>query len=496
MRRRSAALELTLLTVFVMAVLLTVSAWVMLRWHRSWLLSEARRGLLLTCDAVEASLRLAMMQNHRQEIRASIERITQQTAVRWIRLAEHRGRITTSTRANDLGRRLTLDAPACALCHTKEGTRPAPRHGPQARTVLDAGSLRAFAPILAEPGCINQACHGQERDSGVLGVIDISLPMSEVERNLGETRAWSLALSGIAVFTGTVVLWLVLARRFRRPMQDLLEGIRRVAGGDLTCPIPARTNDEFGELAGSFNAMAEQLSSAQQSLIQSERLISMGKLAAGVAHEINNPLTGIVSYAEALAEDADPSDPRRGDYQVILHEALRCRQIVRGLLDFARQDAPSLAPSQPGELIEKTLQVVARQAAFRDITLERQIDRDLPLMDVDPLQIEQVLLNLIVNAQQAMPAGGRIVLGARRAVGGVDLSVQDEGAGIPPEIRARIFEPFFSTKGGKTDGLGLAVCLGIVQRHRGVIEVESKPGHGTRVRVILPVARAGATGKE
>ncbi len=497
MRRRNAALELTLLTVFVMTALLVASSLLMLHWQRSWLLQEARRGLLLTCDAVEAGLRLAMMQNHREEIRASIERITQQTQVRQIRLVEHRGRITLSANPEDVGQRLGLDAPPCALCHANKRTRPAPPHDVQARTMLDAGNLRAFAPILAEPGCINQACHRQEKDSGVLGVIDISLPLDQVERNLAETQVRSVALSVASVLAGALVVWLVLARRFRRPMQDLLRGIRRVAAGNLTHRITARSNDEFGELARSFNAMAEQLTATQQSLIQSERLISMGKLAAGVAHEINNPLTGILSYAENLLEDAAPADPRRKDYEVILNQALRCRRIVRSLLDFARQDALTLSPSSPTDLIEKAVDVVARQAVFRDIVFERRIEPDLPPIEVDRLQIEQVLLNLVLNAQQAMPSGGRIVLGARRAgTNLVELSVRDEGTGIPPEVRSRIFEPFFSTKGGRTDGLGLAVCLGIVQRHGGAIQIESQPGRGTIVRATLPVTQSRPAAKE
>jgi two-component system NtrC family sensor kinase len=265
----------------------------------------------------------------------------------------------------------------------------------------------------------------------------------------------------------------------------------------LTHRVTGRSNDEFGELAHSFNAMTEQLASAQQSLIQSERLISMGKLAAGVAHEINNPLTGILSYAEDLVESAAPSDPRRKDYEVILNQTLRCRRIVRSLLDFARQDAPRLAAATPGDLIDRAVEVVARQAAFRDIVLERRVEPDLPTVEVDPVQIEQVLLNLILNAQQAMPSGGRIVLGARR--GGedrVELSVEDDGVGIPPEIRSRIFEPFFSTKGGRTDGLGLAVCLGIVQQHGGSIEAETEPGKGTIFRVMLPLAQTRSSAKE
>jgi two-component system NtrC family sensor kinase len=241
----------------------------------------------------------------------------------------------------------------------------------------------------------------------------------------------------------------------------------------------------------SFNAMSRQLDTFQQSLIQSERLISMGKLAAGVAHEINNPLTGILSYAEDLMEDTDPADPRYKDYKVIVHEALRCRQIVRGLLDFARQDAPRLTNIHPRELMESALDVVAKLAVFRNIQFQLDVDEDTPVMEVDPVQIEQVLVNLIINAQQAMPDGGRIVLGARVLDDGnrVEFSVEDDGAGIPSEIRSRIFEPFFSTKDGKTDGLGLAVCLGIVQQHGGTIDIESEMNKGTTFRFVLPIAR-------
>jgi two-component system NtrC family sensor kinase len=242
--------------------------------------------------------------------------------------------------------------------------------------------------------------------------------------------------------------------------------------------------------------MSEQLAAIQDRLIQSERLISMGKLAAGVAHEINNPLTGILAYAEDLKEDAEPSDPRRKDYEVIVHEALRCRKIVRSLLDFARQDASSFVRVHPGDLIEKALNVFTRQAAFRNIVFERRIEEGLPAIEVDPTQIQQVLVNLIVNAQQVMPEGGTIVLAAGRSEEGdkVEFLVKDRGHGIPKEIRSRIFDPFFSTKGGETVGLGLAVCYGIVQQHGGTIDFHSEPGSGTTFRVRLPFTRSSDQG--
>jgi len=492
MRSRSAALELTLLTVLVMAAMLGSLTWLTLRWHRSLRLEEVQSGLLLAGDALRSSLRYGMMLNRRDEILASIEWVARDTRIKQIRIINHRGQITMSTRSEDLNHVVGRDSAGCTICHAEPNSTAVPAaSAPGARTLVEDSTMRAFTPVLAEPGCINLACHQQEAGSKVLGVIDIGRSLEDVQADLNREQIRLVGLSIAATALGGILLWFSLAQRFRRPMRDVLSGIRRVASGDLKHRIPTRTRDEFGELAGSFNAMSEQLAEIQQRLIQSERLISMGKLAAGVAHEINNPLTGILAYAEDLKEDAEPSDPRRKDYEVIVHEALRCRQIVRSLLDFARQDASSFVRVLAGDLIEKALDVIARQAAFRNIAFERRVEEDLPAIEADPTQIQQVLVNLIVNAQQAMPEGGTIVLAAGRSGEGnqVEFLVKDQGHGISKEIRSSIFEPFFSTKGGKTEGLGLAVCFGIVHRHGGTIDFHSEPGSGTTFRVLLPFAR-------
>jgi two-component system NtrC family sensor kinase len=492
MRSRSAALELTLLTVLVMAAMLGSLTWLSLRWQRSSQLEEVRRGLLLTGDALRSSLRYGMMLNRRDEILASIEWVARDSRFKQIRIINHRGQIMMSTRSEDLHRRVGKGSAVCTICHVEPNSTAEPATAaPGVRTLMEDGTMRAFTPVLAEPGCINQACHQQEAGSKVLGVIDIGRSLEDVQADLNKWQIRLVGLSIAAAALGGILLWFSLAQRFRRPMRDVLSGIRRVASGDLKHRIPTRTRDEFGELARSFNAMSEQLAEIQQRLIQSERLISMGKLAAGVAHEINNPLTGILAYAEDLKEDAEPSDPRRKDYEVIVHEALRCRQIVRSLLDFARQDASSFVRVLAGDLIEKAWDVLARQAAFRNIAIERRIEEGLPAIEVDPTQIQQVLVNLIVNAQQAMPEGGTIVLAAGRSEeeNKVEFLVKDQGHGIPMEIRSRIFEPFFSTKRGETGGLGLAVCFGIVHQYGGTIDFHSEPGSGTEFRVRLPFAR-------
>jgi two-component system NtrC family sensor kinase len=493
MRSRSAALELTLLTVLVMAVLLLSFTWLSLRWQRSWLLDEVRRGLSLASDTLHSSLRDGMMQNRRDQILGTIERVSRETRISPIRIIDHRGQVVLSTSAEEVGRQLEAGAQGCNICHVGTGhhVRPGTLASVTA-TSQEGDTLRAFTPIPAEPGCITHACHEQEAGSNVLGIIDLSLSLREVEQTLARNQLKMGAASAATILLGGGLLWLALAFRFRRPMRDVLRGIGRVASGDLSYRIPMRTRDEFGQLAESFNTMSRQLSSVQQGLIQSERLISMGKLAAGVAHEINNPLTGILSYAEDLVESTEPSDPRRKDSEVIVREALRCRQIVRSLLDFARQDTPSLVRAHPRDLIEKALEVVSRQAAFRNIRCLREIEEDLPAIEVDPVQIEQVLVNLIVNAQQAMPEGGELVIGAQGRGDGrhVEFFVRDEGIGIAPEIRPHIFDPFFSTKGGKTDGLGLSVCLGIVQRHGGAMDFQSEIGKGTTFRFVIPILKS------
>ena len=490
MRSRSAAFELTLLTVLVMAVLLIAFTWLTVRWQRASLLEEVQGGLSLAGDTLHSALRDGMMQNRRDQILGTIERVSRDTSIKEIRIINHRGQVKLSTNPEEVNRLLDAGEPPCRICHA--GDRKEVPPGTLlavTRTSLRGNTLRAFAPIVAEPGCISASCHAHAGNSEVLGVIEVGLSVRGMNETLANSRLKMEAASLMAIVAGGGLLWLALAFRFSRPMNDVISGIRRVAGGDLKYRIPVRVRDEFGQLAESFNTMNEQLEAMQQALIQSERLISMGKLAAGVAHEINNPLTGILSYAEDLMEEIDGSDPRRKDCEVIVREALRCRQIVRNLLDFARQDRPSRIPSYPRKLVETTMDMLGRQASFRNVVFSLEIEDDLPAIEVDPIQIEQVLVNLIVNAQQAMPEGGKIDIRARRSDDGsrVVFSVGDEGIGIPPEIRAHVFDPFFSTKGGMTDGLGLSVCLGIIQRHGGAIDFQSETGKGTTFQFEIPI---------
>lgn len=225
----------------------------------------------------------------------------------------------------------------------------------------------------------------------------------------------------------------------------------------------------------------------KEQLIQSEKLAALGKLAAGVAHEINNPLTGILAYAEDLINEFPENSEQRNDIQVIIRETLRCRDIVRNLLDFSRQDIPKFQVSEVNQIVENSMNLVKKLPQFKDIIIITSLKASLPRIFTDPQQLTQVILNFMLNAADAMKFKGTITLSTDfdKSNNKCIISVEDTGPGIPENLIDKIFEPFFSTKG--TSGLGLAVSWGIIERHGGNIEVDTAESGGAIFRIIIPV---------
>jgi two-component system NtrC family sensor kinase len=230
----------------------------------------------------------------------------------------------------------------------------------------------------------------------------------------------------------------------------------------------------------------------QDQVTQSAKLAAVGKLAAGVAHEINNPLTGVLAYAEDLRDEAAPGDERRADYEVIIRETLRCRAIVRSLLDYSRQEEPVFQTGDLSDVVRKTITLVEKLPNFRDIDLRVDLGRVSLPVDADHRQLQQVLLNLIINALDAMDGDGIIAIQTGHEASKAFVSVSDSGPGIPDQQKSRIFEPFYTTKA--TTGLGLSVSWGIVERHRGTIELRDSRLGGACFRIVLPLVRAISDG--
>jgi two-component system, NtrC family, sensor kinase len=334
-----------------------------------------------------------------------------------------------------------------------------------------------------------------------------------------ERQYLDILWKNLFAFLGITLLAIILisivamkeANQISRPIRAMADAAQKIAEGDYSQKVEVTSNDEIGFLANNFNTMVSELVRAHQELrdwgetlerkveqrtaelkamqahlIQSEKLAGVGKLAAGVAHEINNPLTCVLTNSSLILGDLPPDDPRREDLQSIVDETLRCRKIVKGLLDFARQTKPQKQDLNINKVAEDVLALVRNQASFQNITIHTELDPQIRSVLADADQMRQVVLNIILNAADAMPQGGTLRIRSyfESRQNQVVLRISDTGPGIPMEIQDKLFEPFFTTKKTGT-GLGLAIAYGIMERHKGALRVESSLGHGTTIVVIL-----------
>lgn len=297
--------------------------------------------------------------------------------------------------------------------------------------------------------------------------------------------------SCLALLIGVWLAW-----RVGQPLHDLAKGVRLVTEGDLSAAVPVQTRDELGELARAFNGMTarlkrhmEETASTERRLARSEKLAAVGQLAAGIAHEIYNPLNIIGGFAEFLLEKTPEGDPRRSALEDIGRETERCRKLVADLLGFARERSPQVKETDLNALAAEAVDLAGPQARPRKVKVRLTTDERLPRMEADPDQIKQVLLNLILNACQAMPEGGTATVETRLEGGRAVLSVKDTGPGLAPESMSRLFTPFFTTKEDGT-GLGLALSYAIVERHGGELRADNDPQGGARFTVRLPIKEA------
>lgn len=329
-----------------------------------------------------------------------------------------------------------------------------------------------------------------------------------------------LIYGGFFVFIISFFLCLILHFIVTKPLFKLVEGMERLSKGDLDYRIDLSTKDEISILANSFNRMASDLRQykekmenwtkaleeevkkktseimkAQEQLVNAEKLASLGRMAAGVAHELNNPLTGIVTFAHLLKKRIPPENKQDiEDIDVIIEQANRCSKIINGLLGFSRKTSTEKIKLSINSLIENTLALLRNQAKFHNIRYEMNLDNSIPEIIIDPNQIQQVFINLLINAADAMNENGLIIISTRFIEGKIgnkkyiEIEFTDTGPGIPKEQLARIFEPFYTTKPvGKGTGLGLAVSYGIIKKHGGSIAVKSDYGKGASFFVRLPV---------
>ena len=481
-----------------------VFAYLILEAHQRQLIAELERTAHQLSETVKSSTRYDMLLNQRESVHRIIQTIGKQEGIEKVRIFNKEGTIIFSTDTLDIGKMVDQRAEACYVCHAAD--QPLERlsiaqttriftSGRQART------LGIINPIYNEPNCWQSACHAHSPNQKVLGVLDITMSLAAVDQGMRASQMRLLVFAVIAITAVSLIIYLLVTHLVLKPVRQIVDATQHVANGDMNYTIHLNKNDEIGELAKSFNAMTRQLSESQRQLYQSDKLASIGRLAAGVAHEINNPLTGVLTYSSYVLKRANAQPEVREDLEVIVRETKRCRDIVKGLLDFARQSAPEKRPVRINEVVGQTTRIVQNQLTLQHIELRTELDAELPLTQADVNQLQQVLINLLMNASDAIgDKGGSItvstMLADRATKVAADVSpastfihirIQDDGCGIPAENLNKIFEPFFSTKGQKGTGLGLAVVWGIIEKHNGVITVASEVGKGTAFSILLPV---------
>jgi two-component system NtrC family sensor kinase len=347
--------------------------------------------------------------------------------------------------------------------------------------VVNEWFITRYEPLYDFQGNVVGSLYVGAREAGFQALLD------SVNIGVGAIALVSIIVAG--------VIAIPLARHITRPVADLVQANRSLMNGDLTVRVNAEGRSELAELGRSFNQMAEKIHTTQNELLRKETLASIGQLAAGVAHELNNPLGTILLLSDVMHKQTDPKDPRHADLGLIMDETVRCKRIVSDLLNFARQQEVLAQDTDLHALLDQVITNTKRQSTFKQITVIRDY-HDTPLIiQADPAQIQQVFINLLNNAAEAIEGEGKITISTRQVdTEFVEIKVADTGYGIPEESMGKIYTPFFTTKEvGKGTGLGLAIVYGIIKMHRGQISLQSQVGLGTTFSILLPKKHTATT---
>jgi two-component system NtrC family sensor kinase len=502
------------------------------RHHRDQLFQEAVASVSQLSEVITRSTRFAMLQNQRATVFRIIRDVGSQEGIERVRVLSKDGVIIHSTHMPEIATRVDQEAEGCYACH---GGGESPVLSPGGRNSWSFTSpggksrLGHMEVIRNEPSCYsNTLCHAHSESQKVLGVLEITYSLEHLEKSIREDSITIAGFSLGLVIVASLFVRFFIHRLVYYPLGDLETGAKRLSAGNLNELIPVRSRDEFGHLAASFNGMmlalrnsdlereewnrtleekvtekTRELEMARAETVQAEKMASVGLLAAGIAHELNNPLTGVLTFSSLLRRKVEEGSPDAEDLDLIIRETKRCSSIIKRLLDFARERSPEKSFVDINALLRETTQLVDRPASFGDIELVLELDEELPSLWVDANQIKQVFMNILLNARDAIEGEGAITIRTGRTaaapgraegtVPAAEISFTDTGTGIPGEDLQKVFDPFFTSKAvGKGTGLGLSVSYGIAKAHGGNIEVESSPGEGTTFRVLLPLQETTA----
>jgi len=513
----------------VMVVVFALLGYLNVRLHRQDLETATLVSAERVSDIIKHSTTYYMLRNDREGLYHAIHTMEDEPGMVKVRIFDQEGRISYSTDPKEVSHVLDKSAEACYGCHNQ--SQPLARlNRPDRFRIYRSGGQRVLGiitPIENQPNCSNADCHAHPADQQVLGVLDTNLSLAKADAQLAVGSTRMLNYTAGAMLIVAVLSWLFVWREVGQPIKALKQGTEHLAQGELGYQIEERSQDEVGGLAHSFNGMSLQLRTANEEIVNwaktledrvvqktkelnrahdhvlhVEKMASIGKMAAVVAHEVNNPLSGILTYAKLLRKwvgtgtiEHEKRQEAMECLELIASESRRCGDLIKNLLTLSRTAPMNVQSTDLHAVIDRCLLLVRPQLEQGGVEVQLKLADDLPLVPCDPAQIEQVLLILVMNAKDAMPRGGNLWIEARpnNAERAIEIQVRDDGAGIAPEVLAHIFEPFVTTKErGHSVGLGLAISRGIVERHKGRIEVESQLGRGTAFTITLPSQAAEA----
>ncbi len=479
-----------------------------------------------SADLVWRALRYSMLSADYGVMQRAVEAIAASEDIQDIKVFDPSGKVVFASNPADRGGVVEKTRLVEASLRGETTSPLIYRDGP--------GRMEFLIPVLNEPSCSTAKCHAPPEEQRVLGVLKTTFSTAAIDNTKRQMFRGTIFFGIIYVVSASVLLILIFYKFVSRPVKLLEQGMRRLATGNFDTPIDIRSSDEMGLLARTFNTMAADIKeyrenmenwtknlqdevdrktteivNAQEQIINAEKLASLGRMSAGVAHELNSPLTGIITFAHFLKSRTPPDKSQDlEDINVIIEQAERCTKIIKGMLGFARKGVSEVTDIDVNELLKLTVEMVKNQAKFHNVNLVMELGADLAPVKIDPNSMQQVFLNMLTNAADAMNDKGEIRLATREVSEGpgpgnrfVEIEVTDNGPGIYPNNLGKIFEPFFTTKPvGKGTGLGLPVSYGIVKKHGGDIVVRSKVGEGTSFFIRLPASleenEEAHTGKE
>jgi two-component system, NtrC family, sensor kinase len=528
---RTIAFRLFLLIVSVQTIILFALTFAAVRIQQSHIMENVVGSASRVSEVLVRSTRAGMLLNEKGDVHNIIASVGGEPGFEGIRIYNKQGEVMFSSLPGDVGTKVDMNAEACVFCHSSARLDSISLSNPGFTRIFAKPNgervLGLITSIRNEPQCSNADCHAHPASKTILGVLDVKMSLAQADAHLADSRHQLLLYSGVAILLISLAAGIFIYVVINRPVKRLMGGMTMVASGQLDMHIDEKSRNEFGELARTFNSMTVDLARARgeitawshtleqkveektadlerahKHMVTVEKMASLGNLAATVAHELNNPLEGILTFAKLMMKRVKRPSLSENDLsqmhdelKLVADEALRCGNIVKNLLVFARQRGGSFAQAQMRTIIDRCMMLMNHHAQMNSVEMRVTCADDVVLV-CDSNQVQQALIALMSNAIEAMgdPAAtkqNRILHLESRTLADTDqviLQVSDTGCGMPEDVRLHIFEPFFTTKSeGKGVGLGLAVVYGIVERHHGKIVVESEEGKGTTFSITFPI---------